>query len=57
VLHVTEPWLSIGLIFVMGLIFGWLMVRFGSLWLTIACHGLWNGFYSLLIYFNLGGGL
>ena len=56
VLHVTEPWLSIGLIFVMGLIFGWLMVRFGSLWLTIACHGLWNGFYSLLIFFNLGGG-
>ena len=55
-LHVTEPWLSIGLIFVMGLIFGWLMVRFGSLWLTIACHGLWNGLYSLLIFFNLGGG-
>ena len=55
-LHVTEPWLSIGLIFVMGLIFGWLMVRFGSLWLTIACHSLWNGLYSLLIFFNLGGG-
>ena len=56
VLHVTEPWLSIGLIFIMGLIFGWMMWRFGSLWLTIVCHGVWNGFYALLIYFNLGGG-
>lgn len=55
-LHVTEPWLSIGLIFIMGLIFGWMMWRFGSLWLTILCHGVWNGFYALLIYFNLGGG-
>lgn len=55
-LHVTEPWLSIGLIFIMGLIFGWLMWRFGSLWVTIAAHGVWNGFYALLIFFNLGGG-
>ena len=56
-LHVTEPWLSIGLIFAMGLIFGWMMWRFGSIWLTIACHGVWNGFYALLIYFNAGGSL
>ena len=55
-LHVTEPWLSIGLIFVMGLIFGWMMWRFGSLWVTIICHGVWNGFYALLIFFHLGGG-
>lgn len=55
-LHVTEPWLSISLIFIMGIIFGWMMIRFGSLWVTIAAHGLWNGFYSLLIFFNLGGG-
>ena len=55
-LHVTEPWLSIGLIFIMGLVFGWLMWRFGSLWVTIVAHGLWNGFYALLVFFNLGGG-
>jgi membrane protease YdiL (CAAX protease family) len=55
-LHVTEPWLSIGLIFVMGLIFGWMMWRFGSLWVTVACHGFWNGFYALMIYFNVAGG-
>lgn len=56
VLHVSEPWLSIGLIFMMGLIFGYLMYRFGSLWVVIAAHGLWNGFYALLIFANLGGG-
>ena len=55
-LHVTEPWLSIGLIFVMGLVFGWLMYRFGSIWVTIVCHGVWNGVYALLIFANLGGG-
>ncbi|WP_421694750.1 CPBP family intramembrane glutamic endopeptidase [Aestuariivirga sp.] len=55
-LHVTEPWLSITLIFVMGLIFGWMMFRFGSIWVTMACHGAWNGTYALLILANLGGG-
>lgn len=49
-LHVTEPWLSIGLIFVMGLTFGWLVWRFGSLWVTMACHAAWNLVYSLIIF-------
>ncbi len=55
-LHVTEPWLSITLIFIMGLVFGWMMYRFGSLWVTIICHGVWNGFYAMLIFANLAGG-
>ncbi|MCA3554683.1 CPBP family intramembrane glutamic endopeptidase [Aestuariivirga sp.] len=55
-LHFSETWLSIGLIFVMGLIFGYLIYRFGSLWVTIACHGIWNGLNALLIFFVLGGG-
>lgn len=55
-LHMTEPWLSIGLVFVMGLIFGCLMIRFGSIWVTMICHGAWNGAYALLIFSNLGGG-
>lgn len=55
-LHVTEPWLSITLIFIMGLVFGWMMYRFGSLWVTIICHGVWNGVYALLIFSNVGGG-
>jgi membrane protease YdiL (CAAX protease family) len=53
-LHVTEPWLSIAIIFMMGLVFGWLMYRFGSLWVAIACHGVWNGAYALLIFFTQG---
>ena len=53
-LHITEPWLSILLIFLMGLAFGWMMYRFGSLWVTIACHSAWNGIYALLIFFGQG---
>lgn len=54
-LHVTEPWLSITLIFMMGLAFGWMMYRFGSLWVPIILHGIWNGFYALLIFTQMGG--
>lgn len=49
-LHITEPWLAVGIIFMMGLALGALLVRFGSLWVTMACHGMWNGLYSLFIY-------
>jgi len=48
-LHITEPWLAVGIIFMMGLALGALLVRFGSLWVTIACHAIWNGMYSLVI--------
>jgi uncharacterized protein len=49
-LHASEPWLSVGLIFMMGLAFGFLLVRFGSLWVTIACHAVWNTIYSFVIF-------
>lgn len=49
-LHATEPWLSVGLIFAMGLVFGFLLVRFGSLWVTIACHAAWNAVYSFAVF-------
>ncbi len=52
-MHASEPWLSVGLIFVMGLVFGYLMYRFGSLWVTIACHGAWNGIYALILFTTL----
>ena len=52
-LHATEPWLSIGLIFIMGLVLGFLLVRFGSLWVTIICHGVWNAIYSLIIFWGI----
>jgi membrane protease YdiL (CAAX protease family) len=48
-MHITEPWLSVLLISVMGLALGWLLLRFGSLWVTIICHGLWNGIFSVMV--------
>lgn len=52
-LHITEPWLAVGVIFMMGLALGALLIRFGSLWVTIICHGVWNGLYSLAIFGSL----
>jgi len=52
-MHFSEPWLSIAMIFVMGLIFGLMLYRFGSLWVTIACHGAWNLGYALIVYATL----
>lgn len=54
-MHMSEPWLSVGLIFVMGLVFGWMLYRFGSLWVTMACHAVWNACYSLIIFLTIGG--
>lgn len=49
-MHFTEPWLAIAQIFVMGLVLGYLLYRFGSLWLTMLCHGAWNLVFALVIY-------
>jgi uncharacterized protein len=45
----AAPWLFVGLIFIMGLVLGVLLLRFGSLWVTVAAHAAWNGFSSLSI--------
>lgn len=52
-MHVSEPWLTVGLIFGMGLVLGWLLLRFGSLYVTMACHAAWNAIYSAYIFGNL----
>jgi membrane protease YdiL (CAAX protease family) len=49
-MHVTEPWFAVGVIFLMGLVLGCLLIRFGSLWVTMACHAIWNASYALLIF-------
>ncbi|CAN5146519.1 hypothetical protein BH10PSE7_BH10PSE7_35010 [soil metagenome] len=41
-LHITEPLHAVALLFVMGLALSFLLVRFGSLWVPIACHMVWN---------------
>lgn len=38
----TQPLHIVGLLFLMGLLLCWLLVRFGSLWVPIACHAAWN---------------
>jgi uncharacterized protein len=46
----AAPWLFVGIIFVMGLVLGMLLLRFGSLWVTIVCHTAWNTISSLAIF-------
>ncbi len=48
----AAPWLFVFVIFIMGLLLGMLLLRFGSLWVTVVVHAVWNGFTSLAI---LGG--
>jgi membrane protease YdiL (CAAX protease family) len=44
------PWLFVFVIFIMGLALGWLLLRFGSLTVTIVAHACWNMFSSLAIF-------
>jgi membrane protease YdiL (CAAX protease family) len=46
----TEPLYVVALLFVMGLALCWLLVRFGSLWVTIACHAAWNAIQAYVLY-------
>jgi uncharacterized protein len=46
----TAPWVNVGVLFMMGLVLGALLLRFGSLWVTIACHTAWNTMTSLAIF-------
>ncbi|MGE3872561.1 MAG: lysostaphin resistance A-like protein [Parvibaculaceae bacterium] len=47
--HVTEPLHVMALLFLMGLVLSWLLVRFGSLWLPIMCHAAWNGLQAVAL--------
>jgi uncharacterized protein len=49
--HATgAPWLFVGVLFMMGIALGLLLLRFGSLWVTIACHASWNALSSLGLF-------
>jgi uncharacterized protein len=50
----AAPWLFVFIIFIMGLALGWILLRFGSLTLTIVCHGCWNLVSSLTIFSGAG---
>jgi uncharacterized protein len=51
----AAPWLFVFVIFIMGLLLGWLLLRFGSLWVTIVVHAAWNAFSSLAILGGVSG--
>lgn len=44
------PWLFVGVLFIMGIALGLLLLRFGSLWVPIVCHVVWNALSSLAIF-------
>jgi hypothetical protein len=46
----TQPLHVVGLLFVMGLVLCGLLIRFGSLWVTIACHAVWNAVSAIVLY-------
>ncbi|MEO6607579.1 MAG: CPBP family intramembrane glutamic endopeptidase [Aestuariivirga sp.] len=47
---VAAPPVFLGLLFLMGIVLGLLLLRFGSLWVTIACHSAWNVFTALALF-------
>lgn len=49
-IHLSAPWVAVAVIFLMGLVLGFLLLRFGSLWVTIICHSIWNAMTSLAIF-------
>jgi uncharacterized protein len=51
----SAPWLFVSMIFLMGLVLGILLLRFGSLWVTIMVHAVWNGLTTLGIFGTIGG--
>lgn len=46
----TQPLHVVGILFLMGLLLCWLLVRFGSLWVTIVCHAAWNSLAVAALY-------
>ena len=44
------PWLFVAVLFMMGIALGLLLLRFGSLWVTIACHASWNALSSVGLF-------
>jgi uncharacterized protein len=53
VMHMTAPWMFVVIIFMMGLVLGALLLRFGSVLVTIVCHCIWNSYSALAIFSGL----
>ncbi len=45
----AAPWLFVWVIFLMAILLGLLLLRFGSLWVPIICHMVWNSLNSVML--------
>ncbi len=45
----TDGWPVVIVLFLMGITLSLLLLRFGSLWVTIACHASWNAVQALAL--------
>lgn len=50
-LHVGYSMFGLIEVLLIGLYFSWLLIRTGSLWVTIFCHAVYNGVVALALYF------
>jgi membrane protease YdiL (CAAX protease family) len=41
-MHVSQPWYTLPMVFVMGLLLSWAIWKTGSLWTCVLAHGLYN---------------
>ena len=46
------PAVVVGTIFLMGIVLALFLLRFGSLWVTIACHTAWNAVQTVMIFYH-----
>ena len=50
----SESLFSVAMLFILGIGLGVLLLRFGTIWVTIACHTAWNATFVLLAYLASG---
>ncbi|MCA0434763.1 MAG: CPBP family intramembrane metalloprotease [Proteobacteria bacterium] len=50
----AAPWLFVLLLFFMGLVLGGALLRFGSIWVPVILHAVWNCIVSLAMLSGLG---
>jgi membrane protease YdiL (CAAX protease family) len=51
-LHLSAaPIFFVSILFVMGLLLGYLLLKFGSLWVPLLCHMLWNSMFAVAMVY------
>ena len=50
----SESLFSVAMLFILGIGLGVLLLRFGTIWVTIACHTAWNATFVFIAYMATG---